>query len=61
MKGERTSEEVGFEPTVPAGLLFSRQTQSATLPLFHDPHDIHERQTLYLILLNLVNSYYATF
>lgn len=29
------SEEVGFEPTDPAkGLLFSRQAQSATLPLF---------------------------
>jgi hypothetical protein len=30
------SEEVGFEPTIPLrGFLFSRQTQSATLPLFH--------------------------
>lgn len=29
-------EEVGFEPTVRVnGLLFSRQTHSATLPLFH--------------------------
>ena len=31
----KSSEEVGFEPTDPLrGLLFSRQTQSATLPLF---------------------------
>ena len=32
---KKNTEEVGFEPTVPAKeLLFSRQAHSATLPLF---------------------------
>ncbi len=34
------AEEVGFEPTDPVqGLLFSRQVQSATLPLFQNKKD----------------------
>ncbi len=34
---KKNSEEVGFEPTDPSqGLLFSRQVQSATLPLFQE-------------------------
>lgn len=33
----KNSEEVGFEPTDPVrGLLFSRQVQSAALPLFQN-------------------------
>src|SRR5579872_2688537 len=34
---KKKSEEVGFEPTSPVkGFLFSRQAQSATLPLFQE-------------------------